>query len=504
MNMAERPVKRTSPSASRIPKDEADAAGAVKAAKAADAPEAVVEPMTVASITDYPAALTFLHQRVDLERVRQTSDVRPSYKLDRMRAICKALGNPERTLRAVHIAGTKGKGSTCEMTAAMLVGCGYAVGVYTSPHLIDIRERIRINGKLITKQTFVDTLRTVAGASASVEATMGPATFFELTTAMAFVHFMEEAVDVAVIEVGLGGLLDCTNVLEPEVAAVTMIGYDHMAILGNTLDKIAAQKAGIFKRDSANITFRQDAVIMEVFEKSARDAGSPLVVVGSAAGDAVRWTAKMESVGKRGIQPHIDIKTRHFEFEQLVPPLVGEHQAANCALAIAIVDELVHRGLACRPDKVLDGLEATRLAGRFELVSTSPRIVLDGAHTPESITALMKTCAATLSYDSLVAVFGCADDKDKAGMIRALAAGADKVVFTKASNNPRSANPRELVRLYQKASEKLGLIEPTLPKALATAIRACNRSDVILVCGSFYLVGEAKAKLAEGSGSGKR
>lgn len=485
-----------------------------KKGKVAEPAEPVRPPMRAEEISDYTQALAYLHERVNLERVPQDDSVRHEYKLDRMRDLCAALGNPERTLRCVHVAGTKGKGSTCELIASMAQGCDMFVGLFTSPHILDIRERIRLGGKPISQAAFTSLCRRVALVAEQVESRLAPpelaattpdpalaphppapsecATFFELMTAMCFLHFAEEAVDLAVIEVGLGGLLDCTNVITPEVAVVTLIGRDHMQILGDTVEQIARQKAGIFKPGVPALTFSQDDKVLAVFAEVAAQVGCPLSVVGKE--PPFRIEHEPTRTGQQ--QWMVSLKTAHFDVEALPVPLAGEHQAHNTALALVVMDTLATRGLPITEDGVLAGLEKTRLPGRFEVLRTTPRIVLDVAHNPESVEALMKTLRQNLQFDSLVMVFGCASDKDWPAMLAQLATGSDKVFFTRSSGSPRAQDPKEMYRAYVKNYHKMAQISKTLPDAIKMAKAASAAGDAICICGSFYLVGEAKKFLS--------
>lgn len=441
----------------------------------------------------YSGALRWLGERFDVERTRAASVPREAFRLDRMQAMLEALGNPQDSLRCVHVAGTKGKGSTCEMTAASLEACGFTVGVYTSPHLVDVRERIRINRKPIAQADFTRVLGQCAGAAAAVEGKHGPATYFELLTALGFCHFAEQAVDVAVIEVGLGGRLDATNVITPEVCAITAIGYDHMQILGDTLEKIAREKAGIMKPGVPCVTIPQEPGVLAVLREEAARVGAPLGVLGQ----DIEFSTRFEYTP--GIGPHarVCLSTSRVNYEHVRVPLKGEHQALNCGLSLAILDRLSERGLGTDEARVTRGLEGTSLAGRFELAWSSPRILLDVAHNPESIRALVKSIGAHLQYDSMVVVLGCCADKDVPGILRNIALGADKVIFTKAQGTSRAASPGDLHRRFAEISGKMSQAAPDLPTALEQACRAVSRDDLICVTGSFYLVGEAKRHLAE-------
>ncbi|MEK6701678.1 MAG: folylpolyglutamate synthase/dihydrofolate synthase family protein [Planctomycetota bacterium] len=439
-------------------------------------------------------AMALLAGRMDVERLAPAQIPPATLRLDRMRAIVQALGHPEREFKSVHVAGSKGKGSTCEMVAAALTGCGYATGLYTSPHLINVRERIRLGSSPISEGDFLASIRKVAAVLPSIEKKHGPATFFEINTAVAFVYFAAQAVDVAVIEVGLGGRLDSTNVITPEVAAITAIQLEHTAILGDTLAAIAGEKAGIFKAGVKAITIDQPPEVLEVFTQAAASVGCPFQVVGR----EIEFTHRFERATTGGPSYVVCLSTPRSNFEHFPVPLMGEHQALNCGLALGILDALRERDM----DKITDrgvaaGLARTPSIGRIEEICRAPRIVADGAHTPDSIRALLRAIGTHLKYDNLIVVFGCAADKDVGAMVAKLAAGADKVIFTKATDNARAMEPRELQRRFAEASGKMTQTAPTLKEAINLAARAAGREDLICVTGSFYVAGEAKKLLAE-------
>ncbi len=455
------------------------------------APE--VPPVKPSEIDTYTTALRYLNERVNVERT-SPSRINPEvFKLDRMRALLEELGNPQKSITTVHIAGSKGKGSTVEMTVSCLASCGYAVGVYTSPHLVDIRERIRINSELISYPCFAKLCQKVALAGQGVKKAHGEPTFFEIMTAMALCHFAEQAVDVAVIEVGLGGRLDATNCIEPAVTAITAIQLEHTQLLGDTVEKIGAEKAGIFKAGVPAITVPQTPGVMQVFKDIAARVGAPLEVLGT----DVDFSFRFEATPELGPHARVVLTTPRSNFEHLPVPLKGEHQAQNCGLALAIVDKLRARGFETPERKVAEGLARTPNHGRMEVAWQSPRILLDGAHTPDSIGTLVKAIGAHIKYDSMIAIFGCAADKDVKSMLQKIAMGADKIIFTRAAGNGRAMDPRELHRKYAEVGHKMSQVAKNLPDALSLAVKGAGRDDLIVITGSFYLVGEAKKHLQD-------
>jgi dihydrofolate synthase / folylpolyglutamate synthase len=452
------------------------------------------------AIASYPDAIKYLDGHINLERMRMGRADRAILTLDRMRALLEALDSPHRDVRCVHVAGSKGKGSTVEMTASCLEACGYAVGIYTSPHLVHIRERIRVNRDSIGHARFAHGMGRVETAAASIEAHHGKPTYFELLTALALVHFADQAVDVAIIETGLGGRLDSTNVVQPEVTAITAIQLEHTEMLGTTLEEIAVEKAGIFKPGIAALSVPQSAEVEAVLREKAEAAGTDLEVLSKEIEFSYRFEANVE------LGPHarVSLTSERSAYEHLPVPLKGEHQAHNCGLALAILDRLRDRGYETPERSVLLGLAMTPANGRMDLVFENPRVVVDGAHNPESIRALVKAIGAHMKYDSMVVIFGCAQDKNVDGMLHMLALGADKVLFTKSSENPRAMDPRELQRRFAEISPKMTQVVPKLKEAINTAHKAIGQDDLICVTGSFYLAGEAKKMLQDAKAKAER
>jgi len=440
-------------------------------------------PKSASDINGYAAAVRYLMERTDFERMRSVKYNEQTFKLDRMQQLLAKLGNPHEQIRTVHVAGTNGKGSTVAMIASMLQACGYAVGVYTSPHLVELRERIVINGQPIDRAVFAEGIKTVAKAAekAGVEPT-----FFEVVTALCFKYFAEQAVDIAVVEVGLGGRLDSTNVIRPEACVITSIDFDHMKLLGNTLEEIAREKAGIFKKDVPAFIFESEPGVQQAIAEVAERAGAPLRIVNK----DIDYSARFCVTEDLGPHTRVCLYSKSSRLEHLPVPLPGEHQASNCGLALAVVDHLKTVGFDCPEDKITTGLAATRVPGRMQLVWDRPRVLVDGAHNPAAVGALMRCVGAHVPYDSMICVFGCCSDKDVLGLIDKVNLGADKVIFTRAAGNPRAADPEDLQKLFNERSGKMSQVAKSLPEALEMATRAVSREDLVCVTGSFYLVGE--------------
>jgi dihydrofolate synthase/folylpolyglutamate synthase len=437
----------------------------------------------------YESALRFLFTHTDYEQMLRVRYNRDTFSLDRMRLLCKQLGNPQDRFPSVHVAGTKGKGSTCTMLARMLQAGGYRVGLYTSPHICDIRERITINGEMISQ---VALTRLICGIEPVLERLGAEKpTFFEIFTALAFKYFAEQQVDIAIIETGLGGRLDSTNVIKPLVCGITSLSMDHMHQLGSTLSAIAAEKAGIFKKDVPAISVQQEGEAKRTLRKVARETKTELLF----AGEDIEFSYRVESSRQDGCHTRVCLTTPQSRFEHLPVPLLGEHQALNCGLALALLDRVKLNGFNVPDAKAIEGLAALKLPGRMELVRSDPRILVDGAHNAASVHALMRAIGQHIPYDSMVMVFGCAADKDISGMMEQISAGADKVIFTRAANNPRAASPKELAEAYEARSGRVAQVTQSLDDAMRIAFSAVSREDLICITGSFYLVGEAKGIL---------
>ncbi|MBO6513212.1 MAG: bifunctional folylpolyglutamate synthase/dihydrofolate synthase [Phycisphaerales bacterium] len=438
---------------------------------------------------NYEAGIDFLNSRINLEQIHASKIKPESFKLDRMHALVKELGDPHLAVPTVHIAGSKGKGSTCTMLESCLRASGYTTGLFTSPHLIDERERIQINNQLVDKDRFIDALAKCKDAASAIANDQGQASYFELLTAAAFVVFAEEAVDIVILETGLGGRLDCTNVARPIVVGLTDIQLEHTDVLGDTLKLIATEKAGIIKPNTKAISVPQPDEVIEVFRNTATDTGATLEVLG----DDILYSCRFQSATTKGPHPKVCVGSGEGCFEHMSVPLMGEHQGANCALALAIILELRTHGFDLPEQQIIAGLEHTPRDGRLEQINERPRVYIDGAHTPDSVRETLKAISQQIRYDSLIVVFGCSADKKIDGMIEELTTRADKVVFTKASSNARAVDPKSLSEMYTERSTKSSEAYGTPTEAIRAAGKSLGANDALLILGSFYLAGEVKA-----------
>lgn len=441
-------------------------------------------------VTNYTNGLRWLYSHADHERMRIVPYNTRTFNLQRMRQLLELLGDPHEELRCVQVAGSKGKGSTCAMLTSMLQACGYTVGLFTSPHLVDLRERITINGQMISHADMTDLFRLIQAQKDSLDE---DPSFFDIMTAAALRYFADQAVDIVILETGMGGRLDCTSVVTPLVCGLTQISHDHMNVLGRELTSIAREKAGIFKPGVMAVSVNQDSSVHEVFDEVALETGTPLEFTGK----EIDFSYRFEASRELGPHTRVSITTTTSRWEHLPVPLRGEHQAHNCGLALSIMDKLKAHGFNLPEEKVISGLADTTLAGRMEQVWNEPRVVIDGAHNSVSIQSLIRALGAHIAYDSLVLIFGCGQDKDVNGMLKQVSLGADKIIFTRAKANPRAMEPDDLTSRFSEISGKMSQTAPNLEEALKLAGRAVSREDLIVVTGSFYLVGEAKKYFVE-------
>jgi dihydrofolate synthase/folylpolyglutamate synthase len=398
--------------------------------------------------------------------------------LETMTALTVRLGMPQTRYRTLHIAGTNGKGSTAAMAAAVLQAAGYRVGLYTSPHLVEFRERIRVNGEMIAESQvaqLTEQLQTLCQPDLSP-------TFFEYTTAMAFQHFADSGVDVAVLEVGLGGRFDATNVVMPMACAVTTISLDHQEYLGTTLSSIAFEKAGIIKPGVPVVLGRLEDEAWRTIEQVARERQAPVF----------RLNEDFRTEGEGSQQ--FSYRGLGMYYDGLTCALEGRHQLDNAACALALLEAAAPQGIAVTADAVRAGLRVVNWAGRLEVVDRCPTILLDGAHNPAAAMALADYLTRSdRSHPSrpVVLVLGMMRDKDHRGFVEPLRGLADEVVLTQA-DLPRSATAQEL-RASLEGLLPHPHVVPSLSDAMALARQLAIPNGLVCVAGSLMLVGECKA-----------
>ncbi|WNG22015.1 bifunctional folylpolyglutamate synthase/dihydrofolate synthase [Cystobacter fuscus] len=397
--------------------------------------------------------------------------------LERVEAALEALGHPERRYPALHVAGTNGKGSTCAFASAALHAAGHRVGLYTSPHLVCVNERIRVDGVDISDECFGQRILEVLERHPEAATSL---TYFEFGTVVAFWHFAREAVDVAVVEVGLGGRLDATRACVPLVTAITPVSFDHMEYLGNTLGAIAAEKAGILKPGVPVVLSRQAPEALEVLERLAREQRAPVLLegrdfhLGPRSGGGLAY----EGTG--------------LSLEGLSLGLRGEHQWQNAAVALATLEQLSARGVRVPAEALRTGLAGARWPGRLEELGGSPPVLLDGAHNPAGVGVLLEALRSLYPGRRVHCVFGVVADKDRGPMLRALLPACSSVHLTPL-DTPRSLSPESYLDEARALCEN-ACSYPSLDAALAGARAQAAPSDVLLCTGSLFLVGSVRAK----------
>ena len=436
----------------------------------------------------YKEAMEYLFAQTDYEKQSHLRYNKDTFDLERMKKLLSLLGDPHKKVPTAHIAGTKGKGSTAAMLGKMLEANGYKVGLFTSPHLIHLHERIMVNSEMISEREMYRLLNRVHAPLEKMAKNNAP-TFFEIMTALAFLHFVDTKVDIGVIETGLGGRLDSTNVIDPKVIGITSLSIDHQNQLGKTIDSIAKEKAGIMKEGVPIVTVQQDPNAMQVLKSEAEAVKAPLSVTG----DDIDFSHRFETSREDGPHTRVCLTTPTSKFEHLRVPLHGKHQAINCGLALAMLDKLKASGYEIDNEKTSKGLDQVSLSGRMEIISSDPKVMIDGAHNAASMKAVIHAIGQNIPYDSMVVIFGCNKDKDVRGILNMLQYGADKVIFTR-SNSPKAMLPQDLAEIYTEICGKMYQTALSLGEALKIAGSAVCKEDLILITGSFYLIGQAKLR----------
>jgi dihydrofolate synthase/folylpolyglutamate synthase len=403
--------------------------------------------------------------------------------LDRIHEALRAIKNPERAYPALHVAGTNGKGSTCAFASSCLIAQGYRVGLYTSPHLVRVNERFKVNGADISDQLLGQRLLEVLELYPQALETPAPLTYFELGTLVALWHFAKEAVDVVVLETGLGGRLDATTAARPAVTAITPISFDHMDYLGHTLQAIAQEKAGIFKPGTPAVIAKQPPAALAALELKAREVGAPVKLEGR----DFWFEPEPGDGGKTFIYRGMRTVVRN-----LWPGLRGPHQVQNAAVALASLELLEDRGFALSQENARVGLAGTEWPGRMEELSARPTVVLDGAHNPGGVEALMAALEALYPDRPVHLVFGVLADKDWRDMVKRLFPRCASVDLA-AVRSPRSLDPARLEPDARVLCPVVG-IHASAGQALAAAKARAAADDVVVCCGSLFLVGELRAQ----------
>ena len=394
------------------------------------------------------------------------------FGLESITELLKRLGNPQNSYKAILIAGTNGKGSTAAMAASILHSAGYKVGLYTSPHLIDVRERIVVSGRKITKKEFS---KAVEDVKSKLKQSV---TYFEFLTAVAFLYFQQQQVDIAVLEVGLGGRLDATNVCKPIVSVITNIGLDHTAYLGNSLTAIAGEKAGIIKQNGICITAAKQKQVLEVLSGVCLERRAKLYCLGS---DIKIKKQKDGLLSYQGLNRNL---------KNLPLPLRGRHQYSNVALAAGAVEFCCKNGFQIDDEAISRGLASTQWDARLETLQNNPLFLLDGAHNPAGMRVLCQALKKDYSYRQLIFIFGALADKNYRKMLQIIVSLTPKIIITQLKA-PRAVPVADLERVLNKMGYPV-IVTENVTKAIERAQAIANKQDLICAAGSLYLAGEVK------------
>ncbi len=403
------------------------------------------------------------------------------FGLHNIRNILSSLGNPHEKLKTIHIGGTNGKGSTAAMIHSILSRCGYRVGLYTSPHLISFTERIRIDGREITEGEVVRLTEEIRGAikRRGIPETF---TFFDFTTAMALLYFVEAGVNLAIVEVGLGGRLDSTNVVDPILTIITNISLDHRDYLGDTLEEVALEKAGIIKEGRGIVTAATQRKVLDLLRRVSVEKNAPLFRVGRDFRGRKVAPRRFHYYGRNLSLPNLDLK------------LAGKHQVTNAITALGAIEMIGENGYRIGDEAIYEGLRGVQWSGRLEVVMESPTVVLDGAHNPGAAKSLKEAILEEFTYERLLLALGIMNDKDYRRIISTLVPLADMTVLCK-PRCERAALPQVLLNEVTRI-EKWGKIVEDVGEAVQYLLSRATERDLICITGSFYTIGEAKAYLS--------
>jgi dihydrofolate synthase / folylpolyglutamate synthase len=398
------------------------------------------------------------------------------FGLDNISALVGLLGNPQQQFSSIHVGGTNGKGSVVCMLSKILEKAGYRTGMYTSPHLVHFNERIRINGEAIGDKEVAELTDRIRGVAVQ-EKGAHSFSFFDFTTAMALLYFREKGVDWAIVEVGMGGRLDSTNVIRPVVSVITNVEMDHMEYLGESITQIAQEKAGIIK-EGAPVVTGASGEALQVIRKKAGDK-SKVCVLGE---DFSYIKADDQRLSYRGLE---------WDLKEVRIGLQGDHQLFNGAIVLCAAELLSQRGAALQPEKMEEALSSAQWPGRLEIAASDPVVLLDGAHNPHGARSLAAFLETHYRDKRKILVFGAMKDKNWKEMLHLLSPLVDEIILTK-PDMERAANPKLLA-----AAAPAGIVRDNLRSALATAKEHAKKEDIIIVSGSLFIIGEAKTAINE-------
>ena len=431
---------------------------------------------------NYSQAEDYLNSFVNYEQIPGISYAQPGYDLKHLEELLNRMGNPQLAARTIHIAGTKGKGSVAAMIAQVLSDSGHETGLYTSPHLHTLRERISVDGSLISEADFAAAMAEVKPFIESMknDSTFRQLTYFEALTALAFAYFRKKLVDFQVLEVGLGGRLDATNVAEPVVCIITPVSLDHTQILGNSLEEIAREKAGIIKPGCWVVLSPQPAEAASVINDICWEKKAKVVQ----AGKDITW----HKTGGDLHHQSLAIESRTSKY-QVDIPLLGDFQLENAATAVAALEILTSEGFDISDTDLAQGFGRVKWPGRFHIMQENPLVLVDGAHNVASMRGLISNIKEYFNCRRIFLVFGTSCDKDIAGIINELVALSPQVIVTRAGHS-RAAPLSTLAAEFSRRGIEPEIIE-TISEAISRALSIADRKDIVCVTGSLFVVAEA-------------
>jgi len=429
----------------------------------------------------YTQATNYIESLTDYEKSSAVVYNATNYDLRRVEILLSALGNPHRGRRTIHIAGTKGKGSTSAMIASILSCAGYCSGLFTSPHLYSWQERIAVNGRPVSQRDFARLVTAIKPHVQAVnkEERFGRLTTFEALVAMAFLYFREKAAVFQVLETGMGGRLDATNIVGPGICIITSISLDHTQVLGNTLAEIAGEKAGIIKHGCTVISAPQPPEADAVIKERCRLLNARLIRVGR----DVTWShissdSQGQSFSVKGILKQYG----------LIIPLLGDYQMENACLAIAAIEALQQQGVSINCTEIANGLSRVKWPARLQILNRFPLLIIDGAHNVYSINRLIESIRKYFSYRKVYVIFGSSRDKDIEGMAKELCGFADNVILT-SSIHPRAASTDYLEQIFAASGITVDKKQDA-SQSLAVALAETGKDDLILATGSLFLAAD--------------
>jgi len=442
----------------------------------------------------YQKALDYLYSFIDYSLTKKFRYSPEKFDLMRMEKLLESIGNPHEKYPVVHVAGTRGKGSTSAMIVSILIQAGYKVGLYVSPHLEDFCERIQVNRENISKDELANLVEEIKPYVDSI----AELTTFELTTAIGFLYFARQSVDIAVIEVGMGGRLDATNLVNPLISVITSISYDHTHILGDTLTQIAFEKAGIIKPGKPVVTAPQNREARQVFEDIARKRNAPITIVGkdvlfapwvhSLEGQSILlWNSDEQEMVNRFINSG---GMQDWKPLRISIPLLGYHQVENAATAYAVIEQLIINGFNIRLRDILDGFNNVYWPARFEILRKKPPVIIDGAQNQDSALKLRLAIDDYIPGYPVLLVFGASEDKDVGGMFKDLLPRVTKLIATE-SKHPRAMEAQDILELAHPFGTPAEVITP-LEEAFEAALKMAGMEYAVVVTGSLFVAAAAR------------